>query len=190
MVSCSLLAYLVLLALVACERLHELARSRANVEALLARGGREVGRRHYRVMVLLHGAFLLACVVEIVALRRPFPGALGWFALGGAVAAQILRYWAVTTLGERWTTRIVFVPNERPITAGPYRYIRHPNYLAVMMEMACIPLIHGAYLTALVFSVCNALLLSVRVRAEEAALGAPYDWAFSARPRFLPGGRP
>jgi methyltransferase len=189
MVSFSLAVYLVVLALVMIERIHELVRSNANVAALLARGGREVGRRHYRAMVLLHAAFLLACVVEVVALRRPFPGVVGWFALGGAIAAQVLRYWAVATLGDRWTTRIVFIPHAPPITAGPYRFVRHPNYLAVVLEMACIPLIHGAYVTALVFSLSNALLLSVRIRAEEAALGAKYERAFAATPRFIPGGR-
>lgn len=190
MVSASRTAYLVFLVLVVCERLYELARSRANATAMLARGGREVGQTHYPFMVLMHVAFLLACAAEVVGLQRPFPGPLGWLALGGALAAQLLRYWVVTTLGERWTTRIVFIPNTRPITAGPYRYIRHPNYLAVVLEMACIPLIHGAYFTALIFSVCNALLLTVRIRTEEGALGAPYERAFAGRPRFVPGGEP
>lgn len=189
MVGASLAAYLVLLGLVVAQRLHELGRADRNAKAALARGGREVGQRHYPVMVLLHTAFLVSCVVEVVALDRAFPGALGWAALGGAAAAQLLRLWAISTLGERWTTRVVHIPGDRPVTAGPYRFVRHPNYVAVVLEMACIPLIHGAYLTAIVFSVSNALLLFVRIRAEEAALGPTYARAFAGTPRFIPGGR-
>jgi methyltransferase len=137
-------------------------------------------------MVLFHTAFLVACAVEPLALHRPFPGWTGYVALGGALASQLLRYWAISTLGERWNTRIIFVPGDTPVTGGPYRYIRHPNYVAVILEFFCLPLIHGGYLTALVFSLGNAALLYVRIRAEEQALGAEYQHAFSDRPRFLP----
>lgn len=188
MVSGSHTLYLAFLALIVVERLYELARSGRNERALLARGGREIGRRHHRVMVLFHSAFLLSCAAEVVGLGRPFPGPLGWVALGGAAVAQVLRYWAATTLGERWTTRVVILPGAPPITGGPYRWVRHPNYSAVILEMACIPLIHGAIVTALVFSVGNALLLLIRVRAEEAALGPRYAQTFARRPRFVPGG--
>jgi len=138
-------------------------------------------------MVLFHTAFLVACAVEPLALHRPFPGLLGYATFGGALAAQLLRYWAISTLGERWNTRIIFVPGDTPVTAGPYRYIRHPNYVAVILEFLCLPLIHGGYLTALLFSLGNAALLFVRIRAEEQALGAEYQRAFASRPRFLPG---
>jgi methyltransferase len=141
-------------------------------------------------MVLFHTAFLVACAVEPLALHRPFPGPLGYAAFAGALAAQLLRYWAISTLGERWNTRIIFVPGDTPVTAGPYRYIRHPNYVAVILEFICLPLIHGGYLTALLFSVGNAALLYVRIRAEEQALGAEYQQAFSNKPRFLPASAP
>jgi methyltransferase len=186
MMTHSLAAYLALLAFVALERLFELALSRRNARRALARGGREVGQAHYRVMTLFHTAFLLACALEPVLLRRPFPGLAGWGALAGALAAQGLRYWAISTLGERWNTRILFLPGAEPVTHGPYRFIRHPNYVAVILEMLCLPLIHGAFLTALLFSLGNAALLSVRIRAEEEALGAEYQRAFARRPRFLP----
>ena len=153
----------------------------------MARGGTELGQRHFRVMTLLHTAFLVACVCEVVFLRRPFPGTLGWAALAVALLAQALRYWAVFTLGDRWNTRIIFIPGAQPVTTGPYRFIRHPNYLAVILEFLAVPLIHGGYLTAAVFSLANAVLLAVRIRAEEAALGLPYARAFSRRPRFIPG---
>jgi methyltransferase len=179
-------AYLVFLALLGVERLFELAISRRNMKRALARGGVEVGQGHFRVMSLFHTAFLAACAAEVILFNRPFPGALGVACALGAIAAQVLRYWAIATLGERWNVRIVFVPGEEPVTSGPYRFLRHPNYLAVVMEMAFIPLIHGAYLTALLFSAGNAALLWVRIRAEERALGERYAAAFAGRPRFLP----
>lgn len=182
----TLAAYYVFLGLVGAERLYELVLSRRNARRALERGGREVGQGHFRVMVLFHTAFLMACVVEPLALQRPFPGALGYAAFAGALASQLLRYWAISTLGERWNTRIIFVPGDTPVTSGPYRFIRHPNYVAVILEFLCLPLIHGGYLTALLFSLGNAALLYVRIRAEEQALGAEYQQAFSQRPRFLP----
>ena len=99
-----------------------------------------------------------------------------------------MRYWAIRTLGERWNTRILFVPGDAPVTSGPYRWVRHPNYVAVILEMAAIPMIHGAWITALVASAVNAGLLWVRIRAEEQALGTAYTQAFAERPRFIPGG--
>jgi methyltransferase len=189
MVISSVTAYLALLVLTVAERLLELVVSNRNAKQALARGGKELGQRHYRVMTLFHTAFLVACAGEVLWLERPFPGMVGWLCLAGAIGAQLLRYWAITTLGERWNTRIIFIPGAQPVTSGPYRFVRHPNYIAVIMEMAFIPMIHGAWLTALVFSVGNALLLSVRIRAEEAALGAEYQQAFASRPRFIPGGK-
>jgi methyltransferase len=189
MVISSVTAYLAILGFTLVERVYELVISNRNAKKALAQGGKEVGQRHYRVMALFHTAFLLACAGEVLWLQRPFPGVVGWISLAAAVAAQLLRYWAITTLGERWNTRIIFVPGLQPVTGGPYRFVRHPNYIAVIMEMVCIPMIHGAWVTALVFSVGNALLLSVRIRAEEEALGAEYQQAFASRPRFIPGGK-
>ncbi len=188
MVISSTSAYLIFLGLILVERLFELVVSKRNARRALEQGGREVGQGHYKVMTLFHTAFLLACVGEVLYFQRAFPGLLGWLSLAGAVAAQLLRYWAISTLGERWNTRIIFVPGATPVTQGPYRFVRHPNYVAVIMEMVFIPLIHGGYLTALLFTLGNAALLFVRIRAEEAALGAEYQRAFGERPRFIPGG--
>jgi methyltransferase len=179
-------AYLAGLCALAAERLWELRLSSRHVRRLLSRGGLEVGQRHYRVMAAFHAAFLAACAGEVVGLNRPFPGGLGWLALGAALGAQALRYWAIWALGDRWNTRIVVVPGEPPVVRGPYRWMRHPNYVAVAAEMAAVPLIHGAWLTALAFSAGNAALLFVRIRAEERALGESYAHAFAARRRFLP----
>jgi methyltransferase len=180
--------YLGLLALVALERGLELVLSARNARLARSRGGVETGRGHYPVMAVFHGALLVACALEVVLLHRPFPGAVGWVSLGVVLAAQALRYWAIATLGWRWNTRIVVVPGSAPVTGGPYRFVRHPNYVAVIAEMLALPLVHGAWLTALVFSAGNAWLLRVRIRAEEHALGEPWADAFAGRPRFVPGG--
>lgn len=185
----SVALYLLLLAALVVERVVELAITRRNLRRLFARGAVEAGRGHFPAMVALHALFPLACAAEVIALRRPFPGALGWAALAGVALAQALRYWAVATLGERWSTRIVLVPGEPPITGGPYRFVRHPNYLAVALEVLCVPLVHGAYLTAAVFTAANAVVLAVRIRAEERALGTAWEAAMAGRPRFVPGGR-
>ena len=180
--------YLGLLLLVALERGVELVLSARNARLARARGGVESGRGHYPVMAVFHGAFLVACALEVVLLRRPFPGFVGGLALAVVLGAQALRYWAIATLGWRWNTRIVVVPGAAPVTGGPYRFVRHPNYLAVIAEMVALPLVHGAWLTALAFTLGNAWLLRVRIHAEERALGESWEHAFAGRPRFVPGG--
>jgi methyltransferase len=179
--------YLAFLGLVAIERVAELALSRRNAARAFARGAVEVGQRHFRVMSIFHTAFLIACAAEVLAFSRPFPVALGLVCLGGVIAAQALRYWAIAALGDRWNVRVIVVPGDAPVTRGPYRFLRHPNYLAVVLEMAFLPLIHGAYSTAILFSIGNAALLWVRIRAEELALGEAYAKAFEGRSRLIPG---
>lgn len=179
-------AYTALIALVGVERLGELALSLRNAARAFARGAVEVGRGHYRVMTIFHTAFLVACVAEAWARPRPVPFALMAGALTGAALAQALRYWAIATLGDRWNTRVIVLPHAAPVVGGPYRFVRHPNYLAVVVEMACLPLIQGAWMTAIAFSLGNAALLLVRIRAEEAALGPRWSAAFAGRGRFVP----
>jgi methyltransferase len=179
--------FLALLLLTAGERVAELLLSRRNARRAFARGGVEVGQRHYRFMVVFHTLFLVACLVE--GALRPFPGTLGFLALAGALAAQALRWWAIGTLGDRWNVRVIVVPDALPVVGGPYRFVRHPNYVAVALELACLPLVHGAWLTALVFTLGNALLMIVRIRVEEQALGRRWADAFAQKPRFVPGGR-
>ena len=186
MVSTPHAVFLGYMGLLIAERLVELWLSRRNAARAFARGGVETGQAHYRVMVAFHTLFLFACVAEVVLLHRPFPGVWGWVALGGALLAQGLRYWAIATLGERWNSRIIVVPGLAPVTGGPYRFLRHPNYVAVVLELLTVPLIHGAWLTAVVFTVGNAVLLFVRIRAEEQALGKVYAESFDGRPRFIP----
>jgi len=178
--------YLTFLGLLALERLLELFLSRRNARQAVAAGAIEAGRGHYPVMVAFHSLFLLSCAAEVLLVPRAFPGALGWAALGVAVLAQGLRYWAVVSLGPRWNTRVLVWPGVPPVTSGPYRFLRHPNYLAVVLEMVAVPLVDGAWVTALVFSLGNLLLLAVRIRSEEKALGPSWAEAFVGRGRLLP----
>jgi len=178
--------YLGFLALIAFERGVELFLSRRNARHARAAGAVESGRGHYPVMVAFHTLFLISCAAEMLLVPRSFPGALGWVALGLALLAQGLRYWAVASLGARWNTRVLVWPGVPPVTSGPYRFLRHPNYLAVVVEMAAVPLVYGAWVTAIVFSVGNLFLLSVRIRSEERALGPSWAKAFPGRGRLLP----
>lgn len=162
--------YLGLLAAVALERGLELGISRRNAAWSFERGGLEYGRRHYAVMVALHGAFLAACAAEVVLLGRAFHAWIGVPSLALVVLAMALRWWCVAALGRRWNTRVIVVPGAPRVTAGPYRWLRHPNYVAVAVEGAALPLVHGAWLTAALFTAANAALLRVRIRCEERAL--------------------
>ncbi|WP_128976119.1 isoprenylcysteine carboxyl methyltransferase family protein [Streptomyces roseicoloratus] len=162
--------YTALVLLVVAERFAELAVARRNGDWSRARGAREHGAGHYPVMVVLHAALLLGCLVEPWALDRPFLPWLGWPALVLTLGAQALRWWCIGTLGPRWHTRVLIVPGLPLVAAGPYRFLRHPNYVAVVVEGAALPLVHTAWLTALGFSLLNAALLTVRVRCENDAL--------------------
>lgn len=174
----------------AVERMFEVWLSRKNAEWAVSQGAVEVGERHFRVMSLMHTAFFAACAAEVLLLGRAFPGAVGYVALAAAVGSQGLRYWAISTLGRRWNVRIIILPSQPPVVGGPYRFIRHPNYVAVCVELLAVPLIHGAWATAAIFTALNAAMLYVRIRAEENALGARYEEAFARTPRFVPlGGR-
>ena len=183
--------YLALLALLGLERIGELILSRRNAAAALARGGIEVGQRHFQVMKALHTAFFVACAAEVVLLGRPFIPALALPMLVLVVLAQVLRYWAVLTLGRRWNVRVLVVPGDPAVAVGPYRYVRHPNYLAVVIEGFAVPLVHTAWLTALAFTLANAALLRVRIRCEEQALATHCDYTrrLGDRPRLIPARR-
>ena len=166
----SLLFYVWLMALTALERLVELRVSLRNAAWSFARGGVEHGRGHYPFMVVLHTGFLFAAPLEAWLLDRPFFPAVGIPLVVAAVLLQGLRWWCIQTLGPRWNTRVIFVPGLKRVTGGPYRYLSHPNYVVVVLEGLVLPLIHSAWVTALVFGLCNALLLRRRISVENAAL--------------------
>ena len=160
----------VLVLAVALERVAELVVSNRNAAWAFARGGVETGRGHYPVMVLLHTGLLVGLLAEVWLLRPAFVPALGWTMLALVVASQALRWWCITTLGPRWNTRVIVVPGLPLVTGGPYRFFSHPNYVAVVVEGVALPLVHSAWITATVFTLANAALLTVRIRTENSAL--------------------
>ena len=156
-------------AVLAVQRLGELAWSKRNERRLRERGAVEYGRSHYPAMVALHVGWLASTLVEA---RRPsaVPQRVRALALGAFVVAQPLRYWAIASLGDRWSTRVLVPPGEAPLTSGPYRYVDHPNYVAVVVELAAMPLALGAWRTAAWATIANAEVLRRRVRVERRAL--------------------
>ena len=166
----SRIAFTVVIVIIALQRLWELGVSKRHLHALKARGGFEVGTGHYPWMVALHTAFLVSCVAEGWLLDRPWRPLVAGFAVLILGAAMALRWWTLATLGERWTTRVVVVPGEALGSSGPYRWLRHPNYLVVVIDSAAIPMIHCAGLTAVVCTIANLVLLRERIRIEDGAL--------------------
>lgn len=162
--------FTLLIALVALERVAELVISTRNARAALARGGVESGRGHYPPMVLLHLALLAGALAEVWWLDRPWVPALGLSMLAVVILAQGLRWWCILVLGPAWNTRVIVVPGGERVERGPYRWLRHPNYVAVVLEGLALPLVHGAWVTAVVFTLLNAWLLTVRIRVEDRAL--------------------
>src|ERR1700761_3115083 len=146
----SLAFFTVLVGLVGLERLAELVVSKRNAAWSMARGGRETGRGHYVVMVVLHTGLLVGMLVEAWWRRPVVPLALAVSMLVLAVASQALRWGCIATLGHRWNTRVIVVPDLPLVTGGPYRYLSHPNYVAVVMEGVALPLVHACWITALV----------------------------------------
>lgn len=180
--------YFSFLALLALQRVFELVLSRRNARWALSKGGVELCGGQFAFMKLLHTGFFVGCAAEVWFLPRPFIPELGFAMLGVVVLAQSLRFWAIVTLGKRWNVRVLVVPAMAAVTAGPYRFMRHPNYLAVILEMVAIPLVHTAFVTAIIFSVLNAWMLRIRIRCEEKALRryARYGELLGDRGRFLP----
>lgn len=152
------------LALIA-QRLAEVDRARRNTERLRKLGGREFASGHYPLMVALHTAWFAAWLAEVIQYGPHWQSQ--W--LGLALVGQGLRWWAQSVLGQRWTTRIIVIPGEKPVTDGPFRWCPHPNYLGVVLELLAFPLLFGAWRTALAFSLANAFLLQWRITMEERA---------------------
>lgn len=153
------------------ERIAELIVSSRNAAWSFARGGVEFGRGHFPPMVALHTGLLLACLAEVWFGDRPFIPWLGWPMLALVLASQALRWWCIAALGPRWNTRVIIVRDLPLVTRGPYRWLKHPNYVAVVVEGFALPLVHTAWITAIAFTVLNAvLLLAVRIPCENRAL--------------------
>ncbi len=155
--------------LVAAQRLFELRLARRNERRARARGAVERGKGHYPLIVGLHSLWLVSTLVEGLLSGPVFP--VYWpAALALFLLVQPLRYWAIFSLGESWNTRILIVPGAKPVRSGPYRYLNHPNYVVVVVEILAFPLLFGAWLTALAFTILNAAVLRVRIGEENRAL--------------------
>ena len=180
--------YVALVAAVGACRLLELGLSRRNQRALAQRGIAIAGEPGFRWMVALHTGMLGAAVIEVVALRRPFVAAVGVPALALFAAANLLRWWVIATMGRHWNVRVMGSTALGIVSDGPFRWIRHPNYVAVFVELAALPMIHGAFLTALGGSLLHALVLRRRIALEESILLADprYRAVMGPKPRFLP----
>ena len=167
-----MIAWLAFVGLVGIERLAELFVARKNARWSFERGAVEHGREHYPAMVALHVFLLVGCAAEPFLFDRPFLPWLGIPALAIVSMTQSLRWWVIRTLGHRWNTRILVIPGGQRIDRGPFRWLRHPNYLAVALEGAALPLVHSCWITALTFTVLDAAILRVRIDAEDRALRA------------------
>ncbi|MFA7513344.1 MULTISPECIES: isoprenylcysteine carboxyl methyltransferase family protein [Mycolicibacterium] len=163
--------YYLFIALVAAERLVELAVSRRNAQWSFAHGGKEFGRSHYPAMVSMHALLLVSCIVEVATQHRPFLPWLGWPMVALVAASTAVRWWCVATLGKHWNPRLIVIPGAPLVRTGPYRLLHHPNYTAVAVEVAALPLVHSAWWTAIVFSLANAAILRIRIHSENLALG-------------------
>jgi methyltransferase len=168
------------LGLLAAQRLLELRLSRRNEAWLRAAGAGEPADDYFTWMKLLHSSWFLATLLEVWRLKRSFRPGVALFSFIVFLAGQSLRYAAIRSLGRRWSVRVITLPDAPPVSSGIYRYLRHPNYLGVCLELAAVPLLHGAYLTAAVYTALNAILLKFRIRVEEEALGGRGERFFSA----------
>lgn len=188
----SVRAYLVLLAAVGLGRLLEMRLSRRHQRALAERGAKREREPGFVLMVGLHTGVLVACALEVLLLRRPFTPSVGVPALIAFALSNVLRWWVIATLGPHWNVQVVNSISGSislgVVTGGPYHWIRHPNYVAVFVELLALPLIHDAWLTALVGTALHVLVLWRRLALEEAVLAADpaYRQLMGKKPRFVP----
>lgn len=177
----------IFIAFIVTQRLIELQIAKSNAKYIESKGGFEVGASHYRFIVLLHISFFVLLILEVIGLQKVPPS---WWIIPFTIFifAQVLRVWCMTTLGRFWNTRIYILPGSEPVVKGPYKYLRHPNYVVVAIELLTIPLIFNAYITAIIISLLNAAVLNVRIRTEEQALKhvTAYEKLMSNTPRFHP----
>ncbi|WHZ06110.1 isoprenylcysteine carboxylmethyltransferase family protein [Neobacillus sp. YX16] len=169
------------------QRLLELAIARRNEKWMKERGAIEFGIKHYQFIVLMHSMFFVVFLFEKVAFSRELSSF--WpFLAAVFVCVQLIRLWAISSLGRYWNTKIIVLPNVEVVRKGPYRFIKHPNYLVVSIEFMVIPMMFGAYITAGLFTLLNILMLLIRIPAEEKALQelTEYEGSFESCNRFLP----
>ncbi len=185
----SVVLFLVLLVAVAAMRIFELRISKKHQREITARGGAKAQDPVFPCMAMFHTLVLIGAAAEVVFLHRPFIPALAYAMLAVFIFANIVRWWVIHTLGEHWNVQVMDSTKLGVITSGPFRYVRHPNYAAVFVEMIALPLIHTAWITALAGAVVHIVVLIFRLSAEERVLFADpnYAAAMSSKPRFIPG---
>lgn len=182
-----LVGFYLFIFIVISQRFIEIIISKRNANWIKARGGYEVGAAHYKYIVLTHVCFFTSLLAEVTITRPAF---IIWVILPFIIfiLAQFGRVWAMSSLAEFWNTKIMVLPGAKVVAKGPYNYIRHPNYLIVVTEIAMLPLMFQAYWTALIFSIINGVILVVRIKVEEQALRevTDYDEVFEKHGRFVP----
>jgi methyltransferase len=185
----TVLAFLGLLAAVALLRIFELGVSRRNQQRLIAHGATKISKPNFRWVVLVHVAVLLGAALEVLIFRRPFYPLLAGVMSIVFIASNAVRLWVVRSMGEHWNVQVMDSVSLGVVTTGPFRFVRHPNYAAVFLEMFSLPLIHTAWVTAFVACMGYAIVISQRISVEESVLLANPDYraAMGAKPRFLPG---
>ncbi|WP_163969820.1 isoprenylcysteine carboxyl methyltransferase family protein [Oceanobacillus halotolerans] len=159
----------ILFTIVILQRLMELRIAKRNEQWMKERGALELGAQHYKWFVLVHSIFFLSILLEVM-LRNPINASVNYYLLAIFVLTQLLRIWCIQSLGRFWNTKIIVLPKFTPITRGPYKYVKHPNYIIVAIELFIIPLLFGAYITAIIFPILHGLLLTIRIPTEEKAL--------------------
>jgi methyltransferase len=177
----------ILYSLLVVQRVVELWIARKNERLMKDKGAYEVGRSHYKYIVALHVLFFVSLFIEVHTVQRDV--ASWWFIpFASFIVAQCLRVWSIISLGYFWNTRIIILPGVNVVAKGPYRFMRHPNYVIVITEILVIPLIFQAYLTAILFTLLNAIVLSIRIPIEERALMevTNYRDIFTEKSRFIP----
>jgi methyltransferase len=182
------IAYLWLLVLVAIGRLAELRISRRNQQQLEKQGVRKIPEPHFRWMVLLHGGVIVCAGVEVLLLHRPFIPALAISMAALFVLANLLRWWVIRTLAGHWNVEVMESSRVGVVSSGPYRWVRHPNYVAVVLEIFSLPMIHTAWITAIVGTLGDLEILRRRIKIEDGFLlsNPAYRLAMSGKPRFFP----
>jgi methyltransferase len=170
-------------------RLLELRVSQRHRRAMLGSGGRAIAEPGFVVMVALHTGVLAGAVLETLLLQRAVPAWFGFCAAFGVIGAGVLRVWAIRSLGRHWNVRVIDSTELGVVTSGPYRFVRHPNYVAVFLELLFLPLVQGAWLTATIGTALHVLVLRRRILLEEAVLSASpaYRASMGEKPRFVPG---
>ncbi|MFP7297905.1 isoprenylcysteine carboxyl methyltransferase family protein [Neobacillus niacini] len=182
-----MITFFIFFSVLVIQRLLELGIARRNEKWMKERGAKEFGKKHYHFIVLMHSLFFVVFFFEKVTFSRELSSVWPMFA-AVFVCAQLIRVWAISSLGHYWNTKIIVLPKVDVVRKGPYKFIKHPNYLVVSIELLVVPLMFGAYITASLFTLLNILMLSIRIPAEEEALKelTEYEGSFESCNRFLP----